>query len=402
MPRVDDENTAQGAVLADYLKKKGYQRPTERGPVWAGPCGDGPQGGVTQSLLGRWLSCRERFRILVIEGLKTAERFTPTLDFGNLWHAAEEALAAQTASNPLSNWSTALDALARGYFVRYPMQREEVGHWHAVAKNLFPHYVEYWRRHPDTVQRTPIMQETKFDEPYRLPSGRVVRLRGKWDAVDYIDQAPKGVYVQENKTKSSIDPGKVSRQMRFNLQTNFYLIALHEHRKRDGIPPLLTRDVQGIRYNVVRRPAHKSIESMLDKMALDCRNGRAGEWFARWKVESSLADLSRFKRECLVPALENLCDDYEWWSWCKWEGTDIPLLASKVCSVRGRNLWDSDQRHERFPHHHSRHYRFPYSVYDPMKEGGFGEVDSYMETGSEAGLQRVTDLFPELAERKVA
>ena len=47
--------------------------------VWAGPGGAGPQGGVTQSMLGRYLTCKERFRIHAIEGLHSADRFSPML-----------------------------------------------------------------------------------------------------------------------------------------------------------------------------------------------------------------------------------------------------------------------------------------------------------------------------------
>src|SRR5580658_5237243 len=72
---------------------------TGRGPLWDGPESDTPNGGVTQSLLGSFLCCRERFRIKVVEGLQPADSFRRALEFGNLWHCAEEAFA--VSGNPI-------------------------------------------------------------------------------------------------------------------------------------------------------------------------------------------------------------------------------------------------------------------------------------------------------------
>ena len=70
-----------------------------------------------------------------------------------------------------------------------------------------------------------MLQEQVCDVPYNLPSGRVVRLRGKFDSVDLIDG---GIYLQENKTKGDIDKIQVERQLSFDLQTLMYSVALHK------------------------------------------------------------------------------------------------------------------------------------------------------------------------------
>lgn len=349
-------------------------------PVWQGPCGEGPNGGVTQSLLSRYLNCKERFRILAIEGLKPSERFNAALDFGSMWHACEEALAA--------GWSHAdqcppvLADCERAYGVRFPLQRQEIAEWADKCRVLFPRYMDHWINHPDVVDRVPLLQEAKFDVPYALPSGRVVRLRGKFDSVDLIGG---DVMLQENKTKGTIDGAKINRQLTFDLQTSMYLIALNQTLASNKSLTVgkgsarWVKQAAGVRFNVVRRAAHKTAKSMMEKFELDQRCGRVGEWFARWRVEVSAADVARFKRECLDPVLENLCDDYEWWSWCKKEGVhpSHPHL-----------------RKEKFPHW-PRHFRTPY-CYNPISEGAFGDIDSYMETRSTVGLQRADNLFPEL------
>lgn len=347
-------------------------------PVWKGPTEDG----VTQSMLSRYLGCKERFRVMVIEGLKPTPKFHAPIDFGNMWHACEEKHAEGVA------WEGHLKVIATELCKKFRFQQEQIDYWYGVCKALFPLYVDHWAKHPDVRDRTPLMQEQTFNVPYPLPSGRTVKLRGKFDSVDLISKGKTaGVYLQENKTKSRIDGEAIRQQLKFDLQTMLYLIALQsddwsgyesEGHYASGTPP---HPILGVRYNVIRRSAHKTAESMLKKVMEDREEGRIGEWFARWKVEVSATDVAKFKMQCLNPVLENLLDDYEWW---------------KANSRGPYNSFDDD-RHKRFPDHWPRHFRKPYGVYDPVEEGGFGDVDGYLETGSEVGLTRVTDLFPELS-----
>ena len=390
--------------------------PKATAPVWAGPAGNGPQGGVTQSLLGRYLSDGERFRLKVMGGWTTTDRFDPKREFGNLWHACEEALASErnhfgeVVGTTL--WEDNLRTYMEGMLTRYPLDREAVVHWAGLAGALFPQYVRHWAKHPDVLNRTPLLQEQAFDVPYRLPSGRVVRLRGKWDAVDLIDGA---VWVQENKTKSTIDGVKIGRQCSFDLQSMFYLVALSEKPSCDlprtghyrhgggtgrgnvvmggGAPPG-EYPIAGVRYNVVRRPAHKTVESAMKKFGEDSRNGRIGEWFARWQVTVGPEDVARFRRVCLDPILENLLDDYEWWE-------DRYTYLARCTGPTGARAdqFSHEVRHHKFPHHARRHFRTPY-FYNPIAEGGAGDLDALMDQGSQAGLVRATDLFPELKETR--
>ena len=87
----------------------------ERKPLWSGPMDQGPQGGISQSLLGKFLSCRERFRLLVVEGLTDADSFSPRMEYGNLWHCCEEAYAKNLGDKskvPAVSWDKALVACA--------------------------------------------------------------------------------------------------------------------------------------------------------------------------------------------------------------------------------------------------------------------------------------------------
>ncbi len=130
--------------------------------------------------------------------------------------------------------------------------------------------------------------------------------------------------------------------------------------------------ILGVRYNVIRRSAHKSTDSMLKKVNEDIAAGRGGEWFARWKVEVTPADVARFRRETLDPVLEQLCD---WWRW--------------IISIK--DPFDQNEVNlGRF------HWRHPHGVWNPMDNGAESDVDSWLETGSLVGLQRTDNLFPEL------
>lgn len=378
--------------LSNALKKSA--RPP--GVLWAGPGGPGPEGGVTQSLLGRYLSCKERFRLRVIDGWVPAPRFEPRLEFGNMWHICEELHSA--GKDPMRE--DALFDYGQKLGDRYLLQRDSVDHWVGLTTALFPEYVRHWQDHPDVLSRKPLLQEHAFDVQYRLPSGRTARLRGKWDSVDWIDDetdgGEPGVYLQENKTKSQIDAWKIQRQCGFDLQSMFYLVALTEEQNRlddSTVKARLSRragkyrellPVRGVRYNVIRRPAHKSVESAMEKYGVDSRNGRIGEWFGRWKVLVSGADLARFKTTCLDPLLENLLDDYEWWAFCS--------------QNRGRmDPFDYKFRYGKYPQHLARHFRWPFGVYNPLDEAGGSDLDALLDDGSTAGLVRAPTLFPELA-----
>lgn len=373
--------------LAGNLKSA--VKPKRKGPLWEGPCGNGPQGGVTQGLLGRYLSCKERYRIHVIEGLAARETFRAPLEFGNMWHAMEEGLA----ERPNADYFTILTGYCSDLLKRFPMQREEINLWFIKAQVLFPIYVDHWAKHPDVKDRTPLLQEQTFDAPYRLPSGRTVRLRGKWDSVDLIGKDKDArIYLQENKTKSELNPQKVARQMRFDLQTQLYLIALSECQRQNKTwkteGPEWKNPIGGVRYNVVRRSAHK--EKYVQNDLADAARSYPDEWFARWKVEISAADVEKFRRTCLDPALENLCDDYEWWAWCARTQSD-PFQVGRFPVSRTLRMDEESFGPA------GRHFRLPFGVYNVIAEGGESDLDEYLESGSEVGLRRIDNLFPELS-----
>jgi hypothetical protein len=371
---------------------------TVRSPLWAGPCDSGPQGGITFSLLSRFISCRERFRIAVIEGLRPVDAFNHRLAFGDAWHLCEEALAWQDPDGVVASkerpWEDPLLYWGQQTCKRYPTAAEQVDHWYNVIRVTFPLYVEYWAKHPDMIARRPLLSEQSFSVPYRLSSNRTVRLRGKWDSVDLVGEG-KGarVILQENKTKGDVREAQIRRQLRFDLQLGSYLVALteewHQGQPWSNINPSVR--IGGVRYNVVRRPLsggkgsivrHKPTKSNPDGESKedfflrlrDIIAASPQDYFMRWDVGITPSDILKFRRECLDPILEQLCD---WWE------------AMQDC--------DGDYFRPPTPHGPV-HWRHPFGVYDALNEGGASDRDEYLETGSTVGLERASTLFPELEE----
>jgi hypothetical protein len=373
--------------LSKALGKAAKAATVTKKPLWRGPLEDG----ITQSLLSRFIVCRERFRIMVIDGLRPPDEFSQRMEYGSMWHIFEEYHGQGQA------WEGPLDDYCRLLGRRYPLQQKQIFHWGRVCSLQFRVYVDFWAKHPDQLKKTNLMSEVSFRVPYGLPSGRTVTLRGKWDAVDLIGpKKDQGIYLQENKTKGEIEEQQLKRQLDFDLQTMLYLVALETHLREKG--PLPGADgvpLRGVRYNVIRRPLaggrhsitqHKGRQTNKGIVGAESTNefydrlqgliaGEPEYFFMRWKSEVSKGDIERFKVQFLNPILEQLCD---WWE-----------IMESVDSDVDRIYMDAGDGY-------AVHWRTPYGVYNVLAEGGATEVDEYLRSGSTVGLQRANTLFPEL------
>lgn len=360
-------------------------------PLWKGPELDG----ITQSMLSRWLVCKERFRLRYIMGLRPIQSFSSRMEYGQMWHTCEEHHAVG------QSWEEPLVEYTKKLIERYPLEQSQIVHWYEVCKLQFPIYVKWWSKNPDTLSRKALLPETNFSVKYALPSGRSVLLRGRWDSVDLIGKGKStSIEVQENKTKGDIDEQAIRNQLMFDLQSMLYLVALRSLRlsgELDAYPALKEvwgkkpskgqPPIGGIRYNVVRRPLsggrgtirqHKPTkkqpegESKADfyKRLKDIIEEDTAYYFLRLRVVVTNQDLDRFEREFLRPCLESLCDWYEW------------VAASTQPDI--------------FATYNNKHYRTPFGLYNPLTEGRQTEVDEYLATGSMAGLEVTNKLFEEL------
>lgn len=204
------------------------------------------------------------------------------------------------------------------------------------------------------------------------------------------------IWLGETKTKGDIDEQQLQRQLTFDLQTMLYLVALqHEYEHSSEMEFPAGVPIAGVRYNVVRRPLsggkgtivrHKGsknkpeetkehyynrLRQIIDGSGEDAPG--PGYFFMRWKTEITPSDITKFRKQCLDPILEQLCD---WWDW-------IEKMKGEPFDVKG---------------HGGIHWRHPFGSINWLDEGGSSDVDAYLETGSETGLRRVDELFTELKE----
>jgi hypothetical protein len=336
-------------------------------PLWKGPCVDG----ITYSLLSRFLVCRERFRISTIEGLGPEPRFSPQLEYGNMWHTCEEAKLNQV------DWKKELLEYSKKLLRQYPAQSTDISHWYDMCRVQFEAYCRHWDHFHQTSGAgwVTVFSEQLFDTPYKIQQNYEwsIRLRGKIDGGLLIGNR---LFVQENKTKSTIDRSNITSQLYYDMQTMMYLTMIAVELERRDCPwvKVLPKGVRvgGVIYNVVRRSSHKSPESMLKKIEEDIESNRASEWFDRWQVDIVPADIESFQRQTLRPVLNQLNEWYNVVSDCHEQGTDPFLHPSDL------------------------HYRYPNGIYNLLLSGGITDLDACLRTGSRVGLQRARTLFPEL------
>jgi hypothetical protein len=369
--------------LKDTLK--GVKNPHKaRPPLWQGPESNDANGGITFSMLSRFIVCRERFRVHYMEGWRPAPSFNPRMEYGNMWHVCEEALSQE------GDWLNKLGVYTSKLLNKYPYDQDCIRNWWGICKVQFPIYVEYWSEkgtNPKGRTVTPLLQEQVFNVPYTLPSGRTVKLRGKWDEVVLIkDASGSGIWVGDHKTKSQIDGLAVSRQLTNDLQSMLYLVAIQQSCKlcntgegQDWIREagleheLLMHPLRGMRYNVIKRPGQyqgKKESAQQFQQRLDgIIRKKPDEFFARWETVFSPENIARFRKRTLDPLLENLCNWYRFL-------TNIP--SKPEWELLGL------------------HWQTPFGVYNPLLEGGATDLDAYLVEGSTVGLERSESLFEEL------
>lgn len=359
-------------------------------PFWKGPLEDG----ITFSLLNRFLECRERFRLRVVDGIVDDEGFNKSMEYGSMWHEAEAALA----KNPtlINHTCPSIVKAMQGYrdklLERFPDNHKDIQHWYQVCRTAFPVYVEHWHK---THHTKPLLQEVAFRVPYTLPSGRTLTLRGKWDAV-YLKG--KHIWLQENKTKGEIDEEGIMATVDQNLQVMFYLIALDHYMQSPGIfrlPGVIATTPEifkgyklaGVMYNVIRRPLadryairQKKSETPKEfyKRLQEVIREDPDHYFKRWEARITPKDIKTFKHQCFDPILEGLMD---WWEHIK---ACIANSVSPYYVFPGENF--------------NVHYRTPFGIYHSLAGGFRGSYFNLLTKGSQQNLRKLTTLYPELEE----
>lgn len=416
------------------------QPPKKREPLWRGPEDDGPLGGITQSMLNNFCSCRHRFFVKYVEGMQVVQGFSRVMEYGNMWHVCEEmfAMCPDHGATLLDGFFEPLTKYCQSLCQKYSLAQDEISKWYNICLVQFPLYVKWWAGHKDVVERTPLMQEEVFHVPYTLPSGRVVYLRGKFDSVDLVGKGKNaGIYLKENKSKGDIDESRMQRQLSFDLQTMLYLVALEhapigsrwlEQLKGFKAPP----PIKGVNYNVVRRPLSGGRGSITQSKGSDgsvcsgCDGKGERTMYAGTKREVFEKPCGKCKGkgrtgykppetdEEFGARLRGIIEGAVGPEWGMPEGQHFFFMRWK-CEI---SLSDIERFKTRFLHPileelcdwyewvssgdpwregNKLHHQLPFGIYSPLAEQGFTDVDEFIMEGNDVGLHRVETLFTELA-----
>lgn len=308
--------------------------------------------GLSQSLMNKFVLCRERFRLRVVEGLTVKDSSKEAMEFGTIYHKALELNAqGKTTSQIFAH----LQKKARSKHYDLKLCK--------LAALMVPYYLKFWKNQLKGAKY--IETEEVFEIPYQV-MGKTIILRGRRDQC-YIKEGL--LWLQENKTKSTINEDQIQQTLGYMLQPMLYLLSIrHDNPK---IP------LGGILYNVIRKPQLKqgklSDQKYLERVAGDIEK-RPEHYFKMFEVQIDDAHLKMWEQRYLYPLL---CQIVIWWESIKQNPFD-PWIG-----VDGQPN----------PHHYLR----PFGIYDPMSHG-LGDYFNRVVNGIDVGLEPNCDVFPELAE----
>lgn len=329
-------------------------------------------------MLSKFLVCRERFRLSAVEGW-TPKRIKVPLEFGSAFHRCMEHVEgggriehisrvteSYQQSRKKENNLTAEDmqdlervmGMVEVTYFAYHEYWSTVPTFRGSNKKYFDHHLKYK------------YQEEAFDVVHILPSGRKVRLRGRWDAV-FRHPLTKKMVLQENKTKERIDEWAIMEGLKKDLQTQLYLWALF---LSEGTYP------RHVLYNVIRRCGLRPLQrETLAEFMNRVRNDidkRPEHYFMRWVVDVDIEDLTHFRDRVLNPLLETIV---QWWDSIK------------------HNPFDPWTRPDGSPNH--LHYEKPFGIYDSAAFGK-GEYWDILYLGRFDNYTQRNVPFPELEDEE--
>ena len=327
-------------------------------PPWS-PVWDLERDGISYSLLSNFLNCRERFYHKTVRGLRDKGR-KEAMEYGTIFHKLIEIYAGNQNSR---GYRTYLHKWIKRKFSSLPAHEYESQVLLAnIALAVFEEYIVHYKEHGE--KYVYYAQEPVFREPYILPSGRMVEIRGR---MDEIIQTGTGLLLQENKTKGRFNWDAIKAILPKNLQTMFYCTAIERRYKTTPV---------GVLYNVIRKPQEKQgkKENDADYIKRIVENIKADptHYFKRHRHNFSTGELREWQMRTLNPNLEAL---YDWWESIK---------------ANPENRWATPSGEI-----NKLHYERPFGVFDAMSDGK-GELFDLIVLKNPRTLEKVETLFPEL------
>lgn len=332
--------------------------------------------GVTQSLLQKFVGCRDRFHKHVVMGLRETTR-KEAMEYGSLFHKLIEVGA--TLHNPtrekivgfmeefLIKHYPSVDSriLGRIAIAQYIVYRE----WVSTRPSF--RYIEAEPVFHQPFNLPPMTFNPNPDIMLRVPEGVIIPLRGRIDGVIEKDGE---LWLEENKTKSRVDIPYLQDTIHSNIQVMFYAVAAQIK---------YGRPCKGVIYNVIRKPAlrqgkKETFTDFILRNQVDMIE-RPHWYFNRLEVRFQPGDIERWQRDELLPLLYNV---YFWWR-------SIESDPKEPWNAKIGNPENPELVVNPF------HLRKSFGIYDALTNGK-GEFYDLIVYNKTDNLKVVHEAFPEL------
>lgn len=330
--------------------------------------------GITQSMLHKFVICKDRAHKRVCLGLKSTDR-KEAMEYGTIFHKLIEEGAKMG-----HNYShLMMTQIMNEYMKMKKMTSHESLLLCRIALEQYRKYKEWEANKPKYKY---IAQEPVFKEEFTLPATNFnpcpeisiniprtkVTLRGR---IDEVIELNGELWLQENKTKSRIDISVLQDTIPENIQVMFYAVAASIK---------YGRPVRGVIYNVIRKPGQRQRQKESDEDFVKRIGSEIDEqpsyYFYRLSYTFPTGAIDKWIREELIPLLYNV---YIWW---------------RSIEKNPTNPW-MDEEGNINPFHGRRSF----GIYDPMSNGK-GEYFDLIVHNRKHGLEVDHEMFSELKDEE--
>lgn len=297
--------------------------------------------GVTQSMIGLWMSCKEQARLKYIEGWSLATGTTPLpLHYGSTMHYLLERhtddLINRKGNKPLIRDRVWVDEMLARFTTLYKKEQPSGRFTTAMTaqhemvcgmvRAVFPAYTVYSQKDGGPLYRDAdrvwLASETNFRvEKFAVP------VVGRIDAM-YKTSNEKVLGVFDSKNLSIVDEETLMDWLPCDHQMMTYLMAA-----QDEHPDMKSFEVT---YNVMRRPMlrqkqNESLIEFFDRIAADVEE-RPDHYFIRFRLSMTKSEIEKWANEWLIPVL---LDMSEWWEQSR-IGKPFPYNPGALVTKYGR------------------------------------------------------------------
>lgn len=274
--------------------------------------------GVSSSLLNLWLTCREQFRLEVVEGWRSHN--TPFyFAFGTCSHWCLQQAYAKPEIPNAKGVAKLVGDFERLWKKERPQapqkQRESQEKVYGLAEALLPTYFQRWagdfpgekypRRHNTVQPKTWEGLEKRFEYTYTYPDGKKVPIRGTRDGLIY--DAKRKLWLFDSKFRSVINEEDTLDTLPHDFQQMLYLLVTMEEYKQAPAGTVM---------NIARRPGHRQgqnegLREFLKRVAKDVANPKRWDhYFMRVQMDITPREIQEWRTTQLDPLM---LDVRAWW-----------------------------------------------------------------------------------------